>query len=134
MKRFVFLVMSVLFLALVCVPAFGQDVGGDSAIPAYAGMKYGFETFAALVAVSPVIAEILKKTVFKSSSSLVNQIISWIVGLLVTFAVWGFGWGFLAGMEWWLVLLYGLGASLAANGIFDTGIITGILGVFGKKK
>ena len=124
MKRFLFL-MFAFFMAL-CVPVFGQDGGSE---PSF---SWGFGSFAALVAVIPVVTEFLKNAI-KPPAGLWTQVISWVTGIAITFAVWLAGLGFLAGVPWWQMLLYGFGASLVANGIFDTGIITSIFGLFGTK-
>jgi hypothetical protein len=129
MKRFLFSVMTALFLALVCVPAMAQD-----GVITPAGVNLGFGTFAALVAVIPLAVEFIKRKFLYGASSLIKQIVSWVTGILITLLAWKLNLGFLAGLEWYVVLLYGLGASLAANGVFDTGLITGIIGLFIKKK
>lgn len=92
-----------------------------------------FTTFAGLVAIIPFVVEGMKK-IFKSISPIVIQIISWVTGIAVTMFGWAFHLGFLNGLEWWQALLYGLGVSLAANGIFDTGLIEWIVALFAKKK
>ena len=116
----------------VCVPAiaFAQD---GVTIPQEVGDFLGLGTFAALVAVIPVVVELFKK-LLPNMPSLGKQIFSWGIGLVITVAAWLLNFGFLAGMEWYVMLLYGVGASLSANGIFDTGLITKILGVFNKKE
>lgn len=92
-----------------------------------------FTTFAGLVAIIPFIVEGMKK-IFKSINPVVIQITSWVTGIVITMFGWAFHLGFLNGLEWWQALLYGLGVSLAANGIFDTGLIEWIVGLFAKKK
>ena len=118
-----------LLIVVVSIPVLAQD---GIVIPPEIGDFLGLGTFAALVAVIPVVVEIFKK-LFPKMSSLGTQIFSWGIGLIITVAAWAFNFGFLAGMEWWVMLLYGAGASLSANGVFDTGLITKILGVFNKK-
>ena len=130
MKRFL-LLMCALF-ALVCVPVFAQDAGNPDEI-----IKMGFETFSALIAlvafVVPFVIEGLKRW-FPNASSLVKQIVSWIPGVILALAGYFLNFGFLADVSLWVALLYGLGAGLIANGIFDTGVITSILGFLGIKE
>ena len=131
MKKF-FLVMCVLFTALVCVPVvYAQDVG-DSVESA----GVGFETFAALVALTamiiPFVVEVFK--LIPNLPSIVKQIISWLVGVIAAFVGWKLNLGFLSELQLWVALIYGLGAGLIANGVFDTGIVTYILGIFGIGK
>ena len=125
MKKFLFFAMC-MFFSLMCVPAFAQFGGQDS------GFNWGFESFAALVAVIPVVTEFLKRFI-KPPSGLFTQVLSWGIGLVLTFIFWLIGLGFLAGISWWMMLIYGLGASLVANGIFDIGFITSIFDWFFKK-
>lgn len=92
-----------------------------------------FATFAALVAVIPVVTEFLKKILsIKPGGGIWTQVLSWATGILLTLAGWFLDLGFLSGLSAWLALLYGAGASLAANGVFDTQIITAIFSLFKK--
>lgn len=126
MKKFLIIVCA---LILTVTGAYAQAVV-ESSGPDYSS---AFTTFAGLVAIIPFVVEGMKK-IFKSISPIVIQIISWITGIVVTVFGWAFHLGFLNGLEWWQALLYGLGVSLAANGIFDTGLIEWIVGLFAKKK
>ena len=125
MKRFLFYCMLLASLFL-CIPVMAQGDVGQT--PDYGAV---FETFAALAAVIPFVTEFIKKLV-PGASSFVNQFISWMTGIAITALVWVLGIGFLKGMEWYVMLLYGLGASLVANGIFDTGLVSWIIGLFGS--
>lgn len=124
MKKIIFLMICMLLFS-VSLFAQGATVISDAA--------NAFATFASLVAIIPFVAEAIKK-VFKAISPLAIQFISWGAGLSVTLFGWAFGLGFLADLIWWQAILYGFGASLAANGVFDTGIIEYILLLFSKKK
>ena len=92
-----------------------------------------FETFFSLVAFIPVAVQLLRKVFMPYAKGLEVQIFSWAVGILITIAGRLLNLGFLAELSIWTAMLYGVGASLAANGVFDTGIITAIFGLFGKK-
>ena len=109
------------------IPAMAQDGGGMS------GIDWAFGSFAALCAVIPFIVEIIKSAV--AMSSLAKQIVSWALGLVISMALWYFDFGFVAGVQWWLAAIYGVGAGLVSNGVFDTGLITKIFeALFGKKQ
>ncbi len=125
MKKFLIIVCA---LILTVTGVYAQTVVESG--PDYSS---AFTTFAGLVAIIPFVVEGIKK-IFKSISPIVIQIISWVTGIAVTMFGWAFHLGFLNGLEWWQALLYGLGVSLAANGIFDTGLIEWIVGLFAKKK
>lgn len=112
------------------VAVYAQDTGGVETTD----YEVAFATFAALVAAIPFVVQAIKKLIPSiESSSLATQIVSWVTGLAVTMIGWAFHLGFLNDLEWWMALLYGLGASLAANGIFDTGFIEWFIGLFKKK-
>lgn len=98
------------------VAVYAQDTGGVETTD----YEAAFATFASLVAAIPFVVQAIKKLIPSiESSSLATQIVSWVTGLVVTMIGWA--------------LLYGLGASLAANGIFDTGFIEWFIGLFKKK-
>ena len=129
MKRFIFLLITMMLA--FSVSAFSQTIVPDP-VAEYANV---FTTFAALVAVIPVVVEFVKKLIPAiTHRSIVTQIVSWIVGIAVTFGGWYFQLGFLAGLTWQTALMYGIGASLSANGIADIGIVQWLIGVFSKKK
>lgn len=125
MKKFLIIVCA---LILIVTGVYAQAVVESG--PDYSS---AFTTFAGLVAIIPFVVEGMKK-IFKSLSPIVIQIISWGTGITVTMFGWAFHLGFLIDLEWWQALLYGLGVSLAANGIFDTGLIEWIVALFTKKK
>ena len=130
-SKFVFIAyfMAMCVFVFCCFQAFAQD---GSPPPAF---DWGFGSFAALVAAIPVVTELLKKMIKPlQSEGLLTQVFSWVIGLIITLTVWLLELGFLAGLPWWQMLLYGLGASLIANGIFDTGIISVIFGFFFKEE
>ena len=90
MKRFIFLLITMMLA--FSVSAFSQTIVPDP-VAEYANV---FTTFAALVAVIPVVVELIKKLVpAVTYRSIVTQIVSWIVGIAVTFAGWYFQLGFL---------------------------------------
>lgn len=122
------------FLMIICVLILSV-AGSYAQTVAESGSDYSsaFTTFAGLVAIIPFVVEGMKK-IFKSINPIVVQFISWITGVAITMFGWVFHLGFLDGLEWWQALLYGLGVSLAANGIFDTGLVEWIVGLFAKKK
>jgi hypothetical protein len=93
-----------------------------------------FETFLALVAFIPIAVQFLRKLILPNSTGIGVQIFSWAIGIVITLSGWLLHLGFLNGLSFWLALLYGIGASLAANGIFDTGLITAIFSLFAKKQ
>jgi len=114
--------MSAAFLFLLlfaCSPVFAQ--GGVT-------IEFGdyFTDFGAFVLVVPVVVEFIKRAV-PNAPHLANQIISWAVGVGLAMLAWALDLGFFAEIvTWWQALVIGFGSSLAANGVFDTGLITWI--------
>ena len=128
MKKFVCLL--VLFLFAFVSATFAAVTGDDGASVDYGSV---FATFASLVAVIPFVTETLKG-LFRITQPIVSQVISWLVGALLAMFAWWLGLGFLDGTLWWVALIYGLAASLAANGVFDTGLIEWLVGLIIKRK
>lgn len=117
------------------IAVFSQTVPEpDPPVPEVKTIDGIFETFFALVAFIPLAVQTLRRLVMPNAGGLGVQIFSWVVGLAVTLVGWWFHLGFLDGLSIWMALLYGTGACLAANGIFDTGIITAIFSLFEKRK
>lgn len=130
MKRIIFFVVFLLpFTALLAQ-------GGRAEVD----MTSPFSTFTSLVAGTLVVTETLKRILgtYKHTPDIFIQVLSWVVGIILTMFAWIIGLGFLAGMLSYHALLYGIGASLAANGVADTkllqNIILIIISLFGKKQ
>ena len=126
MKKMIGLLM--LMLA-VCLPVMAQE-GADVPATDYDTMIATFAGFASGVV---LLVEGIK-ALFPKMQGLVTQIVSWAAGIVAAMLLWWLDAGFVADVEWYIALLYGLGASLVANGIADTGFIQWIIGLFAKKK
>ena len=133
-KRTMFFIAAMMLL-FAPVVTFAQDTGAETPTEVVNPLDFTliFGTFAALAAAIPFFVQAIKRLI-PNASSLVIQIVSWFTGIAITMFGWLFNLGFLADLTWYIALLYGLGASLAANGVFDTGIITQIISFFFKKK
>jgi hypothetical protein len=127
-KRTVFFIAAAMLL-ITPVAAAAQDTVNNPPTEYTAG----FETFAALVAIIPFVVEIFKKLI-PNATSLGKQVFSWVIGIAIAAFGWVFHLGFLADLTWYIALLYGAGASLAANGVFDSGLVSWIVGLFATKK
>lgn len=131
MKTFTKILMLMGVMLLPTTLLFAQD---GSTEPPF-GFDTVFTTFVALVASIPVVVEFLK-AMFKvndQTPSWVVQLLSWGTGLIMTIFGWYFNLGFLSEVTWYWALVYGFGASLAANGVADTQIIQWIFSLFRKK-
>jgi hypothetical protein len=117
---------SLIYLALFIIApllTFAQGTSFDS------GFMTMFTTFAAFTAAIPFVVEFIKK--FITLQGLAAQIVSWTIGIILAFAGYYFNIGIFEPFLWWQSLLFGIGASLAANGLFDTKLITTILNAIG---
>ena len=127
--------LSVVFIFMLLSTAVLFAQTGDTAPELPDNLFEVFTTFLTLVAVIPVVMEFLKTILKKTehTSDTLVLILSWVTGIVVTMFGWFFQLGFLAGIEWYYALLYGFGASLAANGVADTKIIQWIFSLLIKK-
>ena len=63
------------------------------------------------------------KALFPKMNGLLTQLVSWCVGMAAAMLLWWLDAGFVSDVQWYIALLYGLGASFVANGIADTGLV-----------
>ena len=73
------------------------------------------------------------KGLFPKLGGLGTQLVSWSIGIVVTMLLWWFHAGFVADAQWNIALLYGLGVSLVANGVADTGLVQWVIGLVVKR-
>lgn len=125
MKR----LMMFLVLTLGLVPAAIARTGDVPTDTDYDGMIATFAGFAGCVV---LLTEGIK-ALFPKMEGLLTQAVSWAVGLVAAMLLWWLDAGFVAEVEWYVALLYGLGASLVANGIADTGLVQWLIGLIAKK-
>lgn len=131
MKTFMKVLMLMVIMLLPTTLLFAQD--GSREIPG--AFETAFTTFVALVAAIPVVVEFLKNLFGKTKATpdWLVQVFSWGTGIAMTMFGWFMHLGFLDGLTWYWALIYGFGASLAANGVADTKIIEWIFSLFRKK-
>lgn len=132
MKNILFLSIICLCALLMSVPVLAQTAVSE-VVTGSTDYNAIFATFGGLVAIIPLVVEGIKK-LFKNAPSIVIQIVSWVIGILITMLGWWLHLGFLDGMQWYIALAYGVGVSLAANGVADTGLIQWIISLFANKK
>jgi hypothetical protein len=142
MKRFL-LLLSLTFSVFLFAQMAQADIPPQGDIPDVAvpeltvtqatSLDGVFSTFLALVAFIPIAVQFLRKRLIPYAKGAWVQVFSWVVGIVITLVVRLLNLGFLDGLSIWLALLYGIGACLAANGVFDTGLITAVFVLFGKK-
>lgn len=118
MKRLLIFLM----FCFLAIPVFASD-GGQIDIPQY---FVSLSVFAPLVV---IITEFIKANIKIEN----NQLLSWIVSVLLSAVGWFLQLGMFAGVAWYWIFIYGLSSGLVANGIFDISIVQAILNLFKKE-
>jgi hypothetical protein len=124
MKR---VLMLIGLLVLIFAPVLAQDVEppGDW-LELLGNMDVWFGTLAGFAAVTVFLSGLVNK-LFKISVSWAKQVVAWLVAILLCFIGNLINFGLLAEATWLQTLVYGLGAGLIANGIFDVAVVRLIL-------
>lgn len=120
MKKFLNVLLALMVMLFAPAVLFAAD-GSDPV-----GVTDVFSTFLSLVLAIPLVVELIKRVV-NTQRKLVNQVISWVTGIVLTMGGWYLHLGFLDGLVWYNALIVGCFASLAANGIYDTKLYEYIL-------
>lgn len=130
MKKF--LMLAFFALALIA-PVFGQDIpapptGWGDVIMNPAKWFVDFGAVTVLTAFLATFFIGLLKVVKKFP----RQLIAWGVAIILLVATDLLNFGYAKDFPWWLAVLHGLGAGLAANGVFDIPFVKGILDALEK--
>ena len=124
MKRFLLLIG---FLGLLVLPVFSQDVEPPSDwLAVLANMPTWFGTLAGLAAITVFLGSVVT-SLLKITKPWGKQVAAWLVAILLCFISNLVNFGMLAEATWVQTLVYGLGAGLIANGIFDFTVVQMIL-------
>src|SRR5690554_427161 len=107
--------MLVFLLLLLPVVAFGQEIPEP---PADWGgflewFKAAFGTWAGALAVILILTERIKRWLNVKGAAAV--IVSWIASLPIVGAAWYFGIGIVAGVPWYVAVIYALSFAISAN-------------------
>lgn len=129
MKNFILTLLFGLFCSIGVIYAGETEPIGD-------GSEYeaAFATFASVAALTGVLTEAIKKLFKEELPNWAKIGISWGVGIVLGLFAWMFDLGMFNGLEWWQTLLWGLGAGLSANGLWDSGLIEWLFSLFTSKK
>ena len=106
------LIFSLLLLPLV---AFGQEIPEPPAdLSGFLDwFKAAFGTWAGALAVILILTERVKRWLNVKGTGAV--IVSWIASLPIVGAAWYFGVGIVAGVEWYVALIYAISFAISAN-------------------
>jgi hypothetical protein len=105
----------ILLLLLLPLVAFGQEI---SEPPADWGgflewFKAAFGTWAGALAVILILTERIKRWLNVKGTAAI--IVSWIASLPIVGVAWYFGIGIVAGVPWYVALIYAIGFAISAN-------------------
>ena len=122
-KFFLFLI----FLGFIMVPIFAQDVEppadwGD----VINNFSTWFGTLAGIAALTVFVGGFLNG-LLKVTKNVVKQLVAWLVAILLAVVANLVNFGFLAEATWIMTVIYGFGAGLVANGIFDVAIVKALI-------
>ena len=92
-----------------------------------------FASLAAIVAGVPVIVEAIRGF-WKDMPGWAGMALIWVLGIGICMFGWWQELGFLAGLDWTVALMYGIGAGIAASGFAETGLIQWLISLFARKK
>ena len=90
------------------------------------GFSVWFGTFAGLAAAATFLSGVVNGLV-KAQNKFLRQALAWVVGIALAALGNIVNVGFLAEAPWLMTIVYGLGAGLAANGLFDVTLIRAII-------
>jgi len=124
MKKVLFL-----FVALFALlPLFGQEIEPPTSwVDLIGNLDVYLGALGGLAAASVFITGAFNG-LFNITKSWVRQLVSWLVPIVIAVIVGNFlNVGFLAEEPFFIAILYGLGAGLVSNGLFDVGFVNTLI-------
>jgi hypothetical protein len=118
----------ILFFALLTLAIGAMAATGESGT----GIELGqyLTTLGGIAAAVTVVTQFVLKYV----KTKYDQILSWVVSLIICAAGWILNLGIFQGIDWYWIIIYAVASGLAANGIFDIPVINALLNLIPKKK
>lgn len=119
-------------LLVMSIPVIAQTAATvpEAETPVYEDI---FASLAAIVAGVPVIVEAIRGF-WKDMPGWAGMALNWVLGIGICMFGWWQELGFLAGLDWTVALMYGIGAGIAASGFAETGLIQWLISLFARKK
>ena len=120
------LIMFFLMMFVLVLPTFGQDIEPPTNwLDLFANINAWLGSLAGVAAVTVFLAAAVN-ALFKFEG-FVKQLTAWIIATLFLVAGNLVNMGFMADLNWFHTLIYGLAAGFISNGIFDISLIKMIL-------
>ena len=123
MKKIILILEATIVLLALPVICFADGGEVINTQPELVNMVLTFGAFASTV----TIATDMFFQLIKSGNKRVNQILSWLVALVVAVLAKMINLGVFENMEWWLTIVYAIAGGLAANGIADVKMLKSLL-------
>lgn len=122
MKKMLF----VLMMMIVAIPVFGQDVGPPTNwLDLFANINVWLGSLAGVAAVTVFLAAVVN-TLLKTEGFF-KQLVAWVIAILLLVAGNFANMGFMADLNWFHTIVYGVAAGFVSNGIFDIALVKLIL-------
>ena len=118
-------VMLIFVATFATTLAFAQDLPSSPEETTHSFMEYVF-TFTIFLAVVPFVVELIKKIV-KPTKGGINLLISWLTGVVIAILCFVFDIGVFKDFTLFQAVVTGFGASLATNGVYDSGFVNLVL-------
>ena len=121
------LMLILMILGFAAIPMIAQEVnppGNWGDVIDNFGPWFG--TLAGIAALTTFVAGVLNG-LLKVTKTFVKQLVSWVAAILLAVLANLINLGFLAGSTWLMTILYGFGAGLVANGLFDVAIVKALI-------
>lgn len=120
MKKFVIFLSMFVVLMMTTVALVAQDVVPvpDDVMDIFTQLNLYFGSLAGIAALSTFLAALLNGAL-KVTKKFVKQLVAWLVAIILIVGANLLNYGFAAEFSILKSILYGLGAGLVANGIFD---------------
>lgn len=114
-------------LGVLALPVLAQEVEPPTDwLEVVEGFSGWFGSMAGIAAVTIFISGFLNG-LFKISGKFGRQLVAWLVAIVLSIVGNLVNLGFLAEATWLMTVIYGLGAGLVANGLFDIGLVKAII-------
>ncbi len=130
MKKMLMIAGIVFGLMLIVANLFAQDVipVPDDVMDIITQLNLYFGSLAGIAAITTFLAALLNG-LLKVTKKYVKQLVAWAVAIILLVGANLMNYGFAAEFSILKSIIYGLGAGLVANGIFDVPIVKSILNV-----
>lgn len=115
-------------LVILSLPLMAQDTVNPPTnwVELFGNINVWLASLAGVAAVTVFLAAVLNK-LFKITVGIWKQVVAWGVALVLLVVGNVVNLGFMADMNWWQTLIYGVATGFVANGIFDISVIQAIL-------